>query len=218
MKYKLDKNPKLKKQYANILCEYEKEGIIEKTTEICESGNEHYLPHRPVVKENQETSKVRIVFDGSSKYTSEPSINELLEWGPCLLPLLYDILLCFRLGPIAITADIKQTFLKTSVAKEHQKFLRFLCFDDIFDIDPSIIVYRFPRVIFSLNSSPFLLNGTLKVHFSKLLHEQIYENFLLEKLLRDLYVDDLVSSFNEEKQVFRFYETSKDILSMKGGV
>ena len=216
LKYKLDKNPKLKEQYANILCEYEKEGIIEKTIEICEPGNAHYLPHRPIVKENRETSKVRIVFDGSSKYTSEPSINELLESGPCLLPLLYDILLCFRLGLIAITADIKQAFLKISVAKEHQNFLRFLWFDDIFDIDPSIIVYRFPRVIFSLNSSPFLLNGTLKVHFSKLLHQQIYENFILEKLLKDLYVDDLVSSFNEEKQVFRFYETSKDILSMGG--
>ena len=51
LKYKLDKNPKWKKQYANILCEYEKEGIIEKTTEICDPGNAHYLPHRPVVKE-----------------------------------------------------------------------------------------------------------------------------------------------------------------------
>ena len=168
------------------------------------------------MKENRETSKVRAVFDGSSKYTSEPSINELLESGPCLLPLLYDILLRFRLGPIGITADIKQAFLQISVAKEHQNFLVFLRFDDIFDIDPSIIVYRFTRVVSDLNSSPFLLNGTLKVHFSKLLHQQIYENFILEKLLKDLYVDDLVSSFNEEKQVFRFYETSKDILSMGG--
>ena len=50
------------------MCEYEKEGIIEKTTEICEPGNSCYLPHRQVAKENRETSNVRIVFDGSSKY------------------------------------------------------------------------------------------------------------------------------------------------------
>ena len=168
------------------------------------------------MKENRETSKVRAVFDGSSKYTSEPSINELLESGPCLLPLLYDILLRFRLGPIGITADIKQAFLQISVAKEHQNFLRFLWFDDIFYIDLSIIEYRFTRVIFGRNSSPFLLNGTLKVHFSKLLHQQIYENFILEKLLRDLYLDDLASCFTEEKKAFRFYETSNDILSMGG--
>ena len=76
-----------------------------------------YLPHHPVVKENRETSKVRIVFDGSSKYKGELSINELLESGPCLLPLLYEILLRFRLGQIVITADIKQAFLQMSVAK-----------------------------------------------------------------------------------------------------
>ena len=144
------------------------------------------------------------------------SINEFLELGPCLLPLLYDILLRLRLEPIAITANIKQAFLQISVAKEHQSFLRFLWFDDIFDIDPSIMVYRFTRVIFGLNSSPLLLNGTLKVYFSKLLQQQIYEIFILEKLLRDLYVDDLASSFKEEKQAFRFYETSKDILSIGG--
>ena len=34
--------------------------------------------------------------------------------------------------------------------------------------------------------------------------------------MRDLYVDDLASSFKEEKQAFRFYETSKDILSIGG--
>ena len=74
-----------------------------------------------------------------------------------MLLLLYDILLRFRLGAIAITANIKQAFLKK--------------IDNIFDVDPSILVYRFTRVIFGLNSSPFLLNGTLKVHFSKLLYQ-----------------------------------------------
>ena len=117
-----------------------KKVLQKKTTEICDPGNAHYLPHRPVVKELDQKLDilVRIVFDESSKYTSEPSINELLESGPCLLPLLYDILLRFRLGPIAITADIKQAFLQISVVKEHQNFL---WFDDIFDIDLSIIEY-----------------------------------------------------------------------------
>ena len=126
------------------------------------------------------------MFDGSSKYNGEPSINELLEAGPCLLPLLYDIHLHFRLGPIVNTADIKPAFLQIPVAKEHQNVLRFLHFDDIFDIDPSIIVHRFTRVISGLNFSPFLLNWILKVNFSKSLHQQIYENFILEELLRNL--------------------------------
>ena len=42
--------------------------------------------------------------------------------GPCLLPLLYDILLMFRLGTSAITADIKQGFLQVLVDKKDDFF------------------------------------------------------------------------------------------------
>ena len=34
---------------------------------VCKPGASHYLPHRAVVKENRDTPKVRIVFDGSLK-------------------------------------------------------------------------------------------------------------------------------------------------------
>ena len=78
-------------------------------------------------------------------------------------------------------------------------------------------MHTFTRVIFSLISSPFLLNGTLKVQFSELLHQQIYGNFTLEKLLRNLYVDNLASSFNDEKNAFQFYEKSKNFFFLMGG-
>ena len=129
---------------------------------------------------------------------------------------MYDILLRFRLGTIAVTADIKQAFLQILVDKKHQNFLRFLWYDDVFDKDPNIIVYRFTRVIFGLISSPFLLNLTLKLHFTNLLFKELYEGFIIEKLLHDLYVDDLVSSFNDENLVYKFYESASNIL-IQGG-
>ena len=52
LKYRSDNNPKLKEQHAKIFGEYEKEGIIENTGEISEPGTSHYLPQRPVLKEN----------------------------------------------------------------------------------------------------------------------------------------------------------------------
>ena len=148
LKHKLDCNQKLKEQCDNILKDYEKEGIIEKVNEVCEPGASHYLPHQAVIKENRDTSKVRIVFDGSSKQKDQPAFNELLHSEPCLLPLLYDILLRFRLGTIAITADIKQAFLQILVDKKYQTFLRFLWYNDVFSDDPNSILYRFTRVIF----------------------------------------------------------------------
>ena len=73
-KYKLDCNQILKEQYDNILKDYEKGGIIEKVNQVCQPGTSHYFPHRAVaMKENRDTSKVRIVFDGSSN----KKINQL---------------------------------------------------------------------------------------------------------------------------------------------
>ena len=201
LKHKLDRNQKLPEQHDKILKDCEKEGIIEKENDVCEPGTSHYLPHRAVIKENRDTSKVRIVFGGCPKQKDQPALNELLHARPCLLPLLYDILLRFRLGTIAVTADIKQAFLQILVDKKDQNFLRSLWYDDVFSDDPNIIVNRFTRVIFGLISGPFLLSGTLKLHFTKLLFKDLYDSFITEKLLHDLYVDDLVSSFNDENLV-----------------
>ena len=84
LKHTLDCNQKLREIYDNILKDYEKEGVIEKVNEVCEPGTSHYLPHRAVIKKKRDTSKVRIVFDASSKQKDQPALNELLHSGYCL--------------------------------------------------------------------------------------------------------------------------------------
>ena len=53
-----------------------------------------------------------IVFNGCLRNGNEPSLNDALYSGPCLLPDLYDILIRFRIGKIAVVSDIKQAFLQ----------------------------------------------------------------------------------------------------------
>ena len=54
----------------------------------------HYIPHQAVVREHAETTKMRIVYDCSSRANAHsPSLNDCLETGPPLQPLLFDILL-----------------------------------------------------------------------------------------------------------------------------
>ena len=50
----------------------------------------------------------------------EPSLNDCLFSGPCLLPSVYDISLRFRLGKIGLASDIKQAFLNIAIAEEHR--------------------------------------------------------------------------------------------------
>ena len=158
-------------EYDKIIKDYLKEDIVEivpPSEEIVLPGSAHYLPHRAVVKENRETTKVRIVFDGSAHSPNEPSINDVLYSGPCLLPLIFDILIRFRTGKIGIVADVKQAFHQIEIVKEHRDFLRFLWFEDIL-YNQETITLRFKRVIFGLTYSPFLLNGNYKRTLTKVL-------------------------------------------------
>lgn len=74
----------------------------------CESGQKlHYLPHRAVVRQGKETTKVRIVYDVSARSTG-PSLNDCLYPGPKFNQKILDILLWFRSYKIPLTTDIEK--------------------------------------------------------------------------------------------------------------
>ena len=55
------------------------------------------MPHHGVVRKDRETSKLRIVFDGSAKQNvDEFSLIEPLDEGPNYIPSLFDVLVKFR--------------------------------------------------------------------------------------------------------------------------
>ena len=85
-----------------------------------------HLPHRPVVKEDQSITKLRIVFDASVNYHDEKSFNDILGKGSCLLPYFLDILLRFCVGKIWSIGDIKQAFLPICFDKNDENYLRLL--------------------------------------------------------------------------------------------
>ena len=143
-----------------------------------------------------------------------PSLNDCLYSGPNLLSKIFDILLRFRLNFIAILADIKQAFLNVEISKEHRDFLRFLWDENVnSESDAKLIVHRFLRVVFGVTSSPFLLNGTIRHHLSKYLSS---DQQFVERLLEDLYVDDVTSGTKTIEQGKEFYEKTKFILSEAG--
>ena len=72
---------------------------------------------------------VRIVFNASSKPTDGKSLNDCLLTGPSLTAKLHDILLTFRQGKFAITADILKAFHRIIVNEQDQDYLKFLWFN-----------------------------------------------------------------------------------------
>ena len=114
---------------------------------------------------------------------------------------------------IGLISDIRQAFLNIGISEEHRDFLRFLYFDDVFSKDPIIVIFRFLRVVFGLTSSPFLLNGTIKVHMLKYID---VDRDFVEKFLRQLYVDDSANGVNSVEEGLIFYEKAMAAMESAG--
>ena len=183
---KLEKQPDTLEAYHEIIANQLKEGIVEKAPEQ-PTGTEHYIPHKGVLRENAETTKLRIVYDASAKARNNaPSLNDCLEIGPPLQRNILDILLRARFKPVYLAGDIKQAFLQIVIREAERDALRFFWVDNLENKKTEI--YRVTRALFGLGSSPFLLGGTLQQHFETF--EEKYPVCIAE-LRSGTYVDDI---------------------------
>ena len=143
----LEKRGQLER-YNDIIQDQLNQGIVERTGEAGVDGKEFYISHKAVVRENAETTKMRIVYDASAQESlSAASLNECLEVGPPLQNQLWSLMIRNRFYPVAITGDLKQAFLQIQVRGADWDALHF---------------HWFTRVFFGLAPSPFLLAAVIK--------------------------------------------------------
>ena len=174
--------------YDSQLKTFLEEGHIELVPKDCIPGA--YLPHQGVVKMDRETTKLRIVHDASAKSEGGLSLNDALEKGPNLLPLLWGILLRFRIGNVGIVGDLEKAFLQLFLHEEDRNVCCFMWLNPQEEID----VYRYRKVFFGAKSSPFLL---------QVVPEQIGDGL---PILRSLYMDDQVNSFEKTEKAREFWK------------
>ena len=129
-------------------------------------GKEFYIPHKAVVREAAESTKLRIVYDASARESEKsPSLHECLEAGPCRPPLqnrLWAVLVRVRFQLVALTGDIKKAFLQVRIREGDRDALRFHWIRDL--ATQRVKVLRFTRASFGLVPSPFILGGVIKQH------------------------------------------------------
>ncbi|GFX42562.1 integrase catalytic domain-containing protein [Trichonephila clavipes] len=193
------------REYQKVFEDWENLGIIEIVPEEeVKAVKCHYLAHRPIIKLQSETTKYRPCFDGSACENGKPSLNQCLYKGINLLEVIPDILDRFRLYPIGLSADIEKAFLMLSVHPKDRDYLRF------FYPSKEELVYRHCRIVFGLNSSPFLLNASIKHLLDNAPLE--YCN-VVEKLKSSFYVDNCLSGVNNVKEQENFIDIASKLLS-----
>ena len=151
---KLQKSPDLLETYDKIISNQLKEGIVEKLNKsIPLNIPESYLPYTFVVRENAASTKVRVVTDASARADNQSkSLNEYLEPGKIFQNQIWKILTRTRFNPVAICGDLKQELMQIRIQETYRDALRFR--------DPQM--YRFPRLVFGLAQSPFVLGTSVQ--------------------------------------------------------
>ena len=205
---RLRKDPEIMKEYDKIITDQLEKGIIEKvdTTKPVSEGKVFYSPHRPVIRKDAITTKLRVVYDASSEVNGI-SLNDILLKGPSLTAELFSILLRFRTKAIAIVADIEKAFLNIYVDETERDFLRFLWVKDIADPRSEIVVYRFCTILFGLVSSPFIMNATLRHHLKTFADN---DPVFVDKMIKSLYCDDLTTTVDTFQDAVELYSKAKD--------
>ena len=215
MHFKLSKTPDILREYENIIQEQLAAGIIEnipnQSSEELNDEDVHYLPHHGVIRKNRETTKLRIVYDGSAKSPGQQlSLNDCLPTGPNYIPQLADVLVRFRWNRIAITADIEKAFLMISIQENQRNMLRFLWLKDPYVVSSEVIQLRFCRLVFGLRPSPSILGATLTHHLDA--HRDSHAE-LVELTKKSLYVDDLLTGADNVQEGFELYQDSKELMA-----
>uniref|UniRef100_A0A7I4YWZ2 DUF1758 domain-containing protein n=1 Tax=Haemonchus contortus TaxID=6289 RepID=A0A7I4YWZ2_HAECO len=203
--------PEVIQQYHEVFQDQLRKHILEEVDETKDACNKrkHYLPHQPIVTPHKDTTKFRIVFDASAHYKDRPSLNDIVHQGPTILPKIYGILLRFRVGKYVLLSDVEKAFLQVHLHEDDRDVTRCLWPKDISKplSQDNLVVYRFTRVTFGINASPFLLSGTILYHINHFVENQT----LAEEIAANLYVDNLFVTADSVDEANAKYKALKDL-------
>lgn len=182
-------------------------GIVEIVPEVeleAKGKIVYVIPHSAVVKESSNTTKVRVVMDCSSHGKGELSLNECAYPGPDLMVNLIGMLIRVRLATDILVGDVEKAFHMIRLARDHRDSVRFLWWKNplLPPTKANVVVLRFARIPFGLNSSPFLLNVSILAHMLANVKEG-------REKMTNIYVDNLMLFGDGVEQMLELYVLSK---------
>lgn len=82
----------------------------------------YFIPHLPVIRPDSSSTVLRVVFNASAKNQSGISLNQALLIAPVIQSDIFDILVQFRVYPVAFSADISKTYRQIMVHEKDRHF------------------------------------------------------------------------------------------------
>ncbi|XP_011884112.1 PREDICTED: uncharacterized protein LOC105571257, partial [Vollenhovia emeryi] len=195
---RFSRNPAFHQLYADFINEYKRLGHMKLVTSEKEQATmAYYLPHHGVLREHSSTTKLRVVFNGSSLTTQGLSLNDILHAGAKLQTDIIDILLWIRTHQFLFSTDIEKMFRQIAIHPDDWDLQRILWKG----LDGQPEIYQLTTLTYGLNCAPFLALRTLQQ-----LTEDEGSRFphAITPLTKGRYVDDIfggAESISEAKVI-----------------
>lgn len=120
---------------------------------------------------------------------------------------LTKILMRFRLNKIEVSTDMEKAFLHVGLENSDRDVTRFLWLSDPNDQTSQLMTYRFKSVLIGATCSLFILNAALLKHLDK------YKTETASTMKKDLYVDNVLSSLDNEKKALTYFCEARSLMS-----
>ena len=197
-----------------IIQEKLSKGIVESVPSDSLQDGVHYLPHHGVIRWDKQTTKLRIVYNGSMRLSTDAiSLNDCLKTVPNLILKLFNVLIKFRWHLVILTADIEKAFFMIRILSDDRDMLRFLWLEDPFDIASRVLELRFTRLVFGLWPSPAILGTVISQHLDRY---QSKHPELIQFIKDSFYVDDLITGGETIEDAFHTFQVAKQALAEGG--
>lgn len=185
------KHPELKSAYVNFINEYHSLGHLSPAQED-RPASSYFVPHHPVIREDSESTRLRVVFDASARTTSGLSINDIQMIGPSVQDSLFNILIRFRQHRYVLSGDIEKMYRQVLVDDSDRNMQLILWRDAE---DKTLQTLQLNTVTYGFASASYLATKCLW---------QVGEECddLIKTIIQqDIYVDDLLTSNDDESQL-----------------
>ncbi|XP_053617910.1 uncharacterized protein LOC128679591 [Plodia interpunctella] len=197
------RNPVLKAEYSKFINEYEMLGHLSESKvkpDTC-----YFLCHHAVLKETSESTKLRVVFDGSAPSSSGYSLNDILLSGPNIQDSLFSILVRARQYKYLLTGDIEKMYRQVEVT-ESDRNLQLILWRER-ESEP-IKMLKLNTLTYGTASASYLSTRCIYQ-----LGEDCEDDLIKNIIKSDFYVDDLITGCNDEIQLRYIQNKISTVLS-----
>lgn len=207
---RLNQNPPTREEYSKFMHEYETLGHMTEVFGSNATEGGYFIPHHPVFKRDSHTTKLRVVFDASSKSSNGMSLNDALLVGPTIQEDLFAIVIRFRTHRYVLSADIEKMYKQVRIHPEDAKFQKILWRDHR---EGLIRTYELNTVTYGTAPASFLAIRALQQ-----LAIQERQNFSLASkiVLEHFYVDDLLTGASSREEIQRLRDEIIELLNRGG--